>query len=368
MNILEIISGAVVNGAVRHCILLTRELAHRGHRMTLVCRPGSYIAEQLRNDPVELVYSDLHWFPLGELRRVADVVRRRSIDVIHTHMTRAHFFGVMLRRFASIPCVATAHSRHFQFHWRWNDLVIAVSEATRIYQQRWNRVRPDRIVTIPNFIDAGRLAAVAQDRARLRAQLWLDDRTHLLGAIGSVIPRKGLVYLVEALPGILARAPNTRLAIISEDGIPRYVAKVKRAVARLALEKSVLWLGPHNEMPQLLAALDLCVMPSLEENLPLVLLEAMAAGVPVVASDVGGVSECVRADVTGLLVPPADVNALSDAIAAVLNNPDRGRELAAAAQRDIELRFSPHSLVPRIEAALAHATGHRPQRPAVSPR
>jgi glycosyltransferase involved in cell wall biosynthesis len=359
MNIMEIVSGAVVNGAVRHCILLTRELIRRGHHMTLVCRPGSYIAEQLRDDPVDFVFSDQHCFPPSELRRVAAIAHQRSIDVIHTHMTRAHFFGVVLRCFGSIPCVATAHSRHLQFHWRGNDLVIAVSEATRIYQQRWNRVRPERIVTIPNFIDAGRLANVRQDRDRIRASLNLDEDARLLGVIGSVIPRKGLVYLVEALPAILAQAPNTRLAIISEDGIPRYIAKVKRAVARLGLEPYVLWLGPHNEMPQLLGALDLCVMPSLEENLPLVLLEAMAAGVPIVASGVGGVPECVRSGSTGLLIPPADVAALRDAILALLLDPARAQELARTAQRDIDERFSPQSLVPQIEAALASVVVQR---------
>lgn len=365
MNIMEITSGAVVNGAVQHCLLLTRELARRGHHVTLVCRPGSWISEQARGDPVEVVHSDLHCLPTGELRRIADLVRRRPIDVVHTHMTRAHFFGVVLRWFTTAPCVATAHSRHLQFHWRCNDLVIAVSEATRKYHQRWNLVPADRIVTIPNFMEPKPLAATTgPDRARIRAELSLDDSWHLLGAIGSVIPRKGLLYLVRALPAILQRAPKTRLAVISEEGIPSYVAKVKRAIRRLGLEESVLWLGPHNEMPRLLAALDLCVLPSLEENLPLVLLEAMAAGLPVVATSVGGVPECIRPGETGILVPPADSAALGDAIVSLLRDPARGRALAERARRDVVERFSPDTLVPQIEAVLADAAA-RPRRRAL---
>lgn len=71
-----------------------------------------------------------------------------------THLSRAHFFGVLLRAASGVPCVATAQSRHFQLHWMFNDLVIAVSEATRLYHQRWNRVPSERILTIPNFVDS----------------------------------------------------------------------------------------------------------------------------------------------------------------------------------------------------------------------
>ena len=126
------------------------------------------IAEQARGGPVEVVLSDLRRWPPGENRRIAELVRRRRVDVIHTHMSRAHFFGVLLRWWSGVPCVATAHSRHFQLFCRFNDRVIAVSEPTRRYHQRWNRVSPNRMLTIPNFIEPQCLTAVrSEDRRSL---------------------------------------------------------------------------------------------------------------------------------------------------------------------------------------------------------
>jgi glycosyltransferase involved in cell wall biosynthesis len=185
--------------------------------------------------------------------------------------------------------------------------------------------------------------------------LGLDDSWSLLGAIGSVIPRKGILYLVRALPRILATAPRTRLAIINEGGFRGYTAKVRAAVAQGGLEDHVLWLGPGNEVPRLLPALDVYVLPSLEESLPMAVLEAMAAGLPVVATSVGGVPECILPGETGLLVPPADCAALGEAVVRLLKDPAGRHRLGDAARRDIRKRFSPDGQVGRIEAALAGA-------------
>ena len=177
MNIMEIISGTRVNGAILHCLLLSRELARRGNRITLVCRPGSWIGERAAEDGIEVVRSDLHRWPVNELRRLAGIVRQRKIDVIHTHTSRSNFFGVLLRWFSGAPSVATAHSRHLQLHWMFNDRVIAVSEATRHYHRAQNFVRASRIETIHNFIDYPRLLAVPSDARHASAGRWPSAQT-----------------------------------------------------------------------------------------------------------------------------------------------------------------------------------------------
>ena len=103
MNIMEVIPGTRVNGAILHCLLLSRELARRGHRVTLVCRPDAWIASQATEQGIEVVPSDLHRWPTDELRRLARFVRQQQIDVIHTHTSRANFFGVLLRWLAVRP-------------------------------------------------------------------------------------------------------------------------------------------------------------------------------------------------------------------------------------------------------------------------
>ncbi len=354
MNIMEITSGTDVNGAVRHCLLLSRELAQRGHRVTLVCRPGAWIGDQFADGSVEVVRSDLHRVPLDELRRMAAVVRQRDIQVIHTHMSRAHFFGVLLRWFTGTPCAATAHSRHFQIHWPLNDLVIAVSEATCRFHSRWNLVPKNRLQTIHNFIDPEALAPMPESaRHQVRGEWLTGPEDRLVGIIGNVIPRKGHLYLVRALPRVVAAVPKARLVIVGNEASSQYAAQVKAAAADLGVAEHIVWAGHRTDVRRVLAALDLCVLASVEESLPLVLLEAMAAGLPVVATAVGGMPECIRPGETGLLVPPADTVALAEAIIALLADPDRCRAFGQAGATWVRQRFSAEAQVARIEAALA---------------
>jgi len=359
MNILEIVSGKEgTNGAIRHCLLLSRELARRGHRVTLVCRADSWIAARAPRFGIEVLTSDLRRWPTTELRRIAAAALQRRIDVIHTHMSRAHVFGVLLRWMTGTACVATAHNRHFQLHWMLNDLVIAVSEATRRFHRRANLVLPRRIVTIHNFVDQERISGVGPEaRRRTRHALGIHEDSPAIGAIGDVTPRKGLLYLVRAMPQILAAVPQTRLIVVGrDDEKPDYVAKVKTAAQSLNVASRIVWTGRRDDVPELLAALDLLVLPSLEESLPLSILEAMTAGLPVVATAVGGVPECVRHGQTGLLVPPAQSDALAEAVIRVLSDATLARRYGQAGRQRVLGEFSPGSQAARIEAALAGVT------------
>ena len=117
---MEICSGVNVNGAIITCLETIKALVERGHDITLVCRPNAWIGDQFESDEVDVVYSDLSRWPATQLKRVAGIVREKQIDVVHTHMSRAHFFGVLLRHLFKVPCVATANNRYLQLHWMFN--------------------------------------------------------------------------------------------------------------------------------------------------------------------------------------------------------------------------------------------------------
>jgi len=360
MKIMEIVSGADVNGAVVHCLLLTRELAQRGHQVTLVCRPGAWIATQLRGAPIDIVESDLHRWPPDEVRRLAAVAHAQGIDVLHTHMSRAHFFGVLLRWLSGVPCVATAHSRHIQLHWMCNDRVIAVSEATGRFHRTCNLVRRTRLDVVHNFVDYGRFAAADEDTpTRMRVAFNIPAASPLIGSIGDVIPDKGLIHLVRALPKIRSALPATRLLVVGSSPTA-YRAALEREADRLAVAAMIIWAGQRTDVADIMKALDVFVLPSLEENFPLVVAEAMAAGLPVVATAVGGVPECVSAGETGMLVPPADAPALADALIGLLCDAPLRHRFGQAAQQRVRQRFSPEVQVPRIEAALSLAARRPP--------
>ncbi len=355
MHIMQIISGEGFNGTVLHCLLLSRELARRGHRVTLVCLPDSAIAREVAAERgIEVVASDLHRWPTDELKRIAAIIHQRGVDVIHAHNSRAQFFGILLRWVAGVPSVATAHSRHFQLHWMFNDRVIAVSEASRQYQRRVNLVRAGRIETIHNFIDHRRFDQVPPDvRAEVRDSLGIDESTPLLGTIGDVIPRKGMTHFVDALPQIVEEVPQARLAVVGSIDETEYVEQVKSKARRLGVERAMIWTGHRRDVDRLITALDVFVLPSLEESFPLSILEAMAARLPVVATTVGGVGECVSDQRTGLLVPPADGASLAEAVLELLHDPSKRRQLGQAGRERVLKEFSVESQVREIENALA---------------
>ncbi len=360
MNIMEIVSGPTMNGAILHCVLVAREFLQRGNRVTVVCYPGSWVADQLAGSGTEIIYSDLHRWPADELRRIARIARERRIDVIHTHNSRSNFFGILLRLLSGIPSVATAHSRHIQLHWMFNDRVIAVSEATARYQRRFNFVRASRLDLVHNFVGPRHVAA-AENAARdgVRREFGIEEDNLLIAEVGNVIPRKGQLHMIEAMPRILRAVPEARLLVVGAHTNAAYSARVQALARSLEVQSSVVWAGGRADVAQILRACDVFALASREESLPFAVLEAMAAGLPVVATDVGGVAECVCQGETGLLVPAGNPNALADALIEMLRGEGLRRRLGRAGRERVLRHFSVESQAPKIEAVFQRAAQRR---------
>ena len=353
MRVMQIVSGAHVNGAVVHATLLCRALASRGHEVTLVCRPGAWIAAEVAPAGVAILESPQHRSP-AELWRISREARLRRVDVIHTHQTRSHNFGVLMRRLLHrIPTVATAHARRFQPQWCLNDAVIAPSRATARFLHRPNLVPWSRLEVIHNFLDTAPFEDVAGDaRQRLRRVLDAADDDLLVGVVGAVIPGKGLDVVVRALPALRAACPRARVVVIG-DGETPHGRSVRDLASRLGVADAIRWLGFRQDVPECLAALDLVAHASRDEQMPMAVLEAMAAGLPVVATAVGGVPECVVDGETGLLVAVDDVAALSAALVGLAGDGARRAAFARAAARRARQSFTADAILPAIERMYA---------------
>jgi glycosyltransferase involved in cell wall biosynthesis len=357
---MQITSGLNVNGATTHCLLLARELAERGHEIVFLCRPESWIREQASAEGFEVVESDLHRWPADELRRISTFVQHRGVDVVHTHMSRAHAFGVLLRWMSGVPCVATAHSCRVQFHWMFNDLVIAVSDKTRRFHESYNLVQPHRILTIHKFVDDRHIQRLPDHEKReVRRSFGVGDGELLVGAVGAVCPKKGQLHLIHALPQLLQQIPNARLLVLGDPGPTDYVRKVKAEALALGVDSKIIWAGGRNDASRIVPAFDVSVLASQQEDFPLTILEAMAASVPVVATDVGGVAECVSAGETGLLVPPCDSDALGKALVSLAASPQTREALGEAGRRRLLRSFSTRSQTNGIEKALSSVVRRR---------
>ncbi len=359
MRIIQLISGTGLNGAIRHCSELTRLLAERGHDVLLAHKPGAWIAQQSYPKQVRTVETSLKRYP-SELKRMAAIAREFQCDVVHSHLSSAHFFGVLLTRIFGLRSVATSHMTFLQPHWWWNDRVIAPSSQTARFQHWVNWVPYRRIDVVPNFIDTNKFKP-QRDRASTRSELSVNSKSFLITVIGEVSARKAPHVLVQALPELIARGIKPHVFLVGHI-LPDYQATITREIERLGLGHCVALLGIRNDVADLLAASDCCCLPSNREVMPISLLEAMSLGLPAVATKVGGVPECIRDGRDGFLVPPRNPRALAAALTKLALDPALRLSMGQSAKAQMEAAFSPAACLPLIEQAYQRACRQNPLR------
>ena len=301
---------------------------------------------------------------MARLRRaLLALVETHQIDVVQTHLLRSlDFLALSLKAGRDLKVYWTFHNANFDLrrdHLRRHgwllgakrqthhalytlgsgrvDGLIAVSpEVKESIPATMAGISADKIVVITNGVDTRRYRQSAE-REATRAQLGLSAGERVVAVVATFKTQKGHRYLIEAARNPASEFPNARYLLIG-DGELR--SEIEGQIAAAGLEASFCLLGTRSDVPNLLAAADLFVLPSLWEGLPMALIEAMAAGLPVVATDVSGTRGVMLHGETGLLVPPGDAAALAQAIAALLAEPERAARMGAAGRLRVERYFS----------------------------
>ncbi len=363
MRILEILSGTTACGATVHTLQIAKELLRRGNELTLMVKPYGWSLEQAERLGIPTFPSRMKRFPFTDYLEAVRFCKQKQIEVILAHMSGANNFAVVVGRIARVPVVLRAHAHTVHPHWFFAHHIIAVSEQTRRYHITHNLVPPKRISTVHGFVDPERLTVPDKGvRQQVRSELGLAPDAFVMAIIGNIIPRKGALYLVQALPPVVAHYPNLRLLLVGVTHPESYGVRVRQEIAKLGLELNVLWLGERRDVPNLLQAIDLYALPTLNDMLPMALLEAMWAGLPVLSTTAGGIPEAVRNGIEGWLVPPKNPEALTQALLEILNNPEeRARRAQNAHQRVLE-SFTVGPQVAKIEAILQQVVAQYNQK------
>jgi protein-tyrosine-phosphatase len=215
------------------------------------------------------------------------------------------------------------------------DLVIGVSKGIE-HTLAQSGYRPTMLTHIHNGIDLGRMTPI-QTPPEVRRELGLDDASLVIGAVGRLAPVKGHASFLEAAKLIVQEEPRARFLIVGNGPLQRHL---RAQAAQLGVSEACLFLGDRADVYDLVSAMDVFVLPSLNEGIPMALLEAMALNRPVVATDVGGVPEVLEHRVTGLLVSPGDPRGLADACLNLLANPAWAGRLGQQARHAVESRFT----------------------------
>jgi glycosyltransferase involved in cell wall biosynthesis len=290
------------------------------------------------------------------VRELVPWLRREEIDLVHAHMFRAEVIGTRAAVAAGTAAiVATVHSSRVRSDDDIRllasltpsmDRLIVPSEAIARKVRAEGR-QGARFAIVPNGIDLSRFSGSVRPCA-LRGEYGVPSSAPLLGVVARLEPEKGHRHLIEAMPAILRAVPEAWLAVIGE-GSEADALRAQTAALGSRVAARVLFTGRRDDVSALTADLTLAVLPSLREAQGISLLEAMARGVPVVASEIGGIPEIVTDGVDGRLVPPGDPAALADAIVELVRDPALRHRLGEAGRRTVADRFSIDAQVRAIQ-------------------
>jgi len=318
-------------------------------RLGQVARAQGWQVDILTTDPVfqravrehglglvnlDVIRREIHpLWDLGGLVRLSTFLRREGYGIVQTHTSKGGFVGRLAAWLAGVPVIVhTAHG--FAFHERsprqallfysnleriasrWCDRIVSVSEFHRHWALDLGICNLAKILAIPNGIAF--LTNPEIPRAELRRQLRVRNNDLLILTMARLAPDKGLEYLIEAAP-MLLRSERQFQIVIAGDGPVR--AQLEELTRKLGVEDWVTFLGFREDVSALLAASDLVVLPSLREGLSISLLEAMAAGKPIIATSIGSHREVASQSEIALVVPPADSSALCGAILQLAQDP-----------------------------------------------
>lgn len=356
-GVLHIVSGNSLAGVERHVLLLARTQQDQGMRVHVAFPRGGWLQDELSG-------SDIPHTPLSlrgtldaiSLAKLVGIVRREHLDVAHGHLIRGMFYAMAVGMVSGRASIGTDHM--FHPNWTMRYLRRLVVSTSIMQKAAVPEVGHQRIAIVPYGVEVAKLQADAARGADERASWDIPAGASVVGLLGRVTDVKGHDILLRAIAQLpVATRP---WAVFAGPEEAEWGRTLRELAQELDIADRVRFLGPRSNVGALMQACDVIAAPSRMEACPLVLLEAMILGRPVVAATVGGIPDVVQHGVTGLLIPPEDPAALSAALQTALADGNLRKRLGNAARQDALERFTPEAMAEATRAVYMDALGRRP--------
>ncbi len=295
-------------------------------------------------------------FFLPSFFKLISLIKKHNVNIIHTHDVRSDFMGLIAGKMLGIPVVTSVHgwigrSLKERIHdffdkliVRFASTIIANSKAMQRYLVRL-KIQERKVRTIHNAVDLSNFMS-AEGSESTKMELGLNSGFPIIGTVGRLDVEKGHEILLEAAQEVIQSCPEAAFVIAGQGPIE---SDLKKTAEKLKLSQRVTFTGYFRNLSKILGIMDIFVLPSLSEGLPLTLLEAMAAGKPIVATDVGGVPELIINGQTGLLVKSRSARELSKAILELVQNKEKARGLGEKAREAVLNNFSSEVMIKKLE-------------------
>ena len=288
--------------------------------------------------------------------KVAKIFRKERTQVIHTHNTQPLLDGTMGALLSGVRRVVhTDHARQFPdkrrymfMEWLMSQFVykmVGVSDETAMNLKRYEYIRPNKLMKIENGIDVRKFDIKIDSRSK-KEDLGITRNGHIIGVVCRLVEVKGITYLLQAMPRIIKQIPDITLLVVGNGS---ELENLKLEARTLYIQNNVIFTGNRHDIPEILQVLDLLLVTSLSEGLPMIVLEAMAASLPIISTAVGGIPSVIEDGKSGYIIRTADPNSISEAVLCMLADEETRVRYAKVARRLVSQRFSVRKMARRYE-------------------
>ncbi|MCP4366420.1 MAG: glycosyltransferase family 4 protein [Planctomycetes bacterium] len=369
LKVLHVITRLIPGGAQDNTTLTIEHSRSHGYDAALACAPEPGRVEEVRQKGTEVILVPefrREISPINDiiaLLKLYFIIKRSKFHIVHTHTSKAGVLGRIAARLAGTPIII--HTPHGSFYhpvffnpcklWffslierftaMFTDRIITLCRSeTRDYLER-GIAGNEKFTVIPSGVDTDKFPGCRIDRDKMKGELGLPKDVPIVGIIARLAPEKGHDLCLDAFPQLIDAFQGALLIIVGKGALED---DIRKKISRLRLDASVVMLGHRTDIPEIIQILDVAVQPSFMDANTRTVVEAMLCGVPVVATDAGGIPEIVKHEETGLLVPPGDAAALARAITRLLKDEDLRVRLAEEAYRRIRQTHSLQTMIDNI--------------------
>lgn len=359
ITVMHLIGTLGIGGAEQALLSLAPHFDPEKFRI-IVCtlQPGGRMEDRLdlANVDLKTIGFRLQTMPFA-IWRLRNLIKKEKVDILHMHMYGAGLYGRIAGILAGRPVMLTTD--HGKGLWkkprqvafdifanRFTDLKIAVSHDILEILKKRERVTDDKVIVIPNGVDVDRFKHNEAARQALRTDIGITDENVLVGTLARLVEPKALHVMIESISHAVKECPQLMLAIVGDGPL---MADLKKCASDFGITNLVIFTGARSDIPEVLSAIDIYAISSIREGLPVSLLEAMAAGKPIVATKVGGIPETVIDHHDGLLVDSENPKAMAAAICELVNDRQLAAQLGENAQKKTMREYSIAAVIRTLE-------------------
>jgi glycosyltransferase involved in cell wall biosynthesis len=356
-GILNLIESSGPGGAESIMLTLANYQHELGFESTVCLQKEGWVSNRVNQLGLKLLLNplkssiDFLW-----LKKMYQYVKNHDIKLIHSHEFAMNFHGTLLSQISGVPCITTVHGKKYypdkwsrRFIYRYiskHSNLVAVSDDLKQFLVSEIEIKDRLINVLPNGVNIDDFKPSDLVRTETRLKLGITDDQVLIGAVGNLYPVKGHTFLIDAAALVCKEYPQTVFMIAGRGQLEQ---ELKEQAAQLGIENNILFLGFRDDVHRLLQAMDVFVMSSLSEGLPVSILEAMASRTPVVSTDVGGIPEVIIHNETGYLMKSGSAESLAEGLLTCLTERAQVNGVIDRAFEFVEGKHSLHTMLNEYE-------------------